>query len=140
VLRHQNAVLSRRVGRVRYGPGRPGLIRRRRAVHAAQAQGGRLPRYDSNSHGLAPQAGREEVQHQQSAQARPRANSPERRAPRHSPGKGESARGYRRIHGELTKLGCAVAPSTIWDPASRGHRSGIAPLGAVREARSMLGL
>ena len=38
--------------------------------------------------------------------------------------------GHRRIHGELTKLGVTVAPSTVLgDPACRGHRSGAAPLG-----------
>ena len=36
--------------------------------------------------------------------------------------------GHRRIHGELTKLGVTVAPSTVGDPACRGHRSGAAPV------------
>ena len=38
--------------------------------------------------------------------------------------------GYRRIQGELLKLGIAVAPSTVWEilhPARRGHRSGAPP-------------
>ena len=36
--------------------------------------------------------------------------------------------GYRRIHGELTKLGVTVAPSTVaGDPARRRHRSRAAP-------------
>jgi putative transposase len=33
-------------------------------------------------------------------------------------------RGYRRIHGELTKLGLAVAPSTVWEIM---HATGIDP-------------
>jgi putative transposase len=35
--------------------------------------------------------------------------------------------GYRRIHGELTKLGLAVAPSTVWEIL---HTAGIDPVGA----------
>jgi transposase len=32
--------------------------------------------------------------------------------------------GYRRIHGELTKLGLAIAPSTVWEIL---HAAGIDP-------------
>ena len=35
--------------------------------------------------------------------------------------------GYRRIHGELAKLGVTVAPSTSMDPACCGYRSRTAP-------------
>ena len=46
------------------------------------------------------------------------------------PAKENPLRGHRRIHSELTKLGVAVAPSTVWKILrARGHRSGSAPVG-----------
>ena len=73
---------------------------------------------------LAPQAGREEVRHEQA------------RAPGRPPTVRSIARlvvrlakenplwGYRRIHGELTRLGVTVAPSTVWEIL---HAAGIDP-------------
>ena len=38
--------------------------------------------------------------------------------------------GYRRIHGELTKLGITIAPSTVWKILqAAGHRSSSPPAG-----------
>jgi hypothetical protein len=71
-----------------------------------------------------PQAGREKVRDEQPAQARLPANIPGHRTARRSPGEGESLWGHRRIHGELTKLGIAVAPSTVWKVL---HAAGIDP-------------
>jgi putative transposase len=130
VLRHENAVLGRKVGRVRYEPGDriwfaalARLVPRRRwagvfpvtpatllAWHRRLAAG----KYDTSK----------------------------RRKPGRPPASPGTVRlvvrlarenplwGHRRIHGELMKLGVAVAPSTVWeilraagiDPAPR--RSG----------------
>ena len=130
VLRHENAVLRRHAGRVRYEPGDrvwlaalARLLPRRRwtgvfpvtpatllAWHRRLAGG----RYDTSKRRkpgrppTVPSIGRLVV-----------------RLARENP-----LWGHRRIHGELTKLGIAVAPSTVWeilraagiDPAPR--RSG----------------
>jgi len=40
---------------------------------------------------------------------------PGHRPPCRSPSEGEPLGGHRRIHGELTKLGVMVAPSTVWE-------------------------
>jgi len=64
----------------------------------------------------------------------PTADGPEHRPDRRPPGEGEPAVGLPAIHGELTKLGATVAPSTVYeilraagmDPARQGrqHHSG----------------
>jgi hypothetical protein len=56
--------------------GRPGVLRRAGTAHALQALGQNLPNYASDVAGLAPQAGREQVRHEQMAHARPPAGSP----------------------------------------------------------------
>ncbi|MGH3846881.1 MAG: hypothetical protein ACRDS0_36480 [Pseudonocardiaceae bacterium] len=121
VLRHQNAVLCRHVGRMRYEPddraGSPAL-------------GRSLPRCARDPPGLAPQTGREEVQHEQSVLARPPADRPGVARLVVRLAKENPAWGHRRIHSELIKLGVTIAPSTVWeilfaagiDPAPR--RSG----------------
>jgi putative transposase len=65
VLRHENAVLRRHAGRVRYDPADrvwlaalARLIPRRRWAEV-------FPRHASDAAGLAPQAGREQVRHEQ---------------------------------------------------------------------------
>ncbi len=90
----------------------------------------RLPCDASDIARLAPQAGREDVRHErQRAPGRPpTARSIARLVVRLA--KENPLWGYRRIHGELTKLGVTVAQSTVWeilraagiDPAPR--RSG----------------
>src|ERR1035441_5673168 len=80
-----------------------------------QALDRRLPRDARDATGLAPKTRRQQVRHEQAAQARPPANIAEHHAPCRSPGEGESPVGHRRIHGELTKLGVTVAPSTVWE-------------------------
>src|SRR6266567_4504051 len=111
VLRHENAVLRRHTGRVRYGPADrvwlaalARLIPRRRwaaifpitpatllAWHRRLAAG----KYDTSK--------------------------------RRTPGRPATENplwGHRRIHGELTKLGVTVAPSTVWEIL---HAAGIDP-------------
>jgi putative transposase len=104
---------ARQPGAVRAG--RPGLVRRAGAAYTAQALGGSLPRDASDAAGLASQAGGKKY------------NTSKRRKPGRPPTVPGIARlvvrltkenplwGHRRIHGELTKLGVTVAPSTVWE-------------------------
>ena len=91
------------------------MVRCAGAADTPKALGRHLPGYASDSAGLAPQAGCEKGRHKQAAQARPPANGSEHRPPRRPHGEENPLRGYRRIHGELTKLGLAVAPSTVYE-------------------------
>ena len=75
----------------------------------------RLPRDARDAPGLAPQTRRQQVRHEQAAQARPPADGPGHRPPCRSPGQENPLWGHRRIRGELTKLGVTVAPSTVWE-------------------------
>ena len=130
VLRHENAVLRRQAGRVRYGPGD-------RVWFAAVAR--LLPRRCWA--GISPATPATLLAWHRRLAGR-RYETSQRRSPGRPPAVPGIARlvvrlakenprwGQRRIHGELTKLGIAVAPSTVWeilraagiDPAPR--RSG----------------
>jgi len=130
VLRHENAVLRRRAGRVRYEPGDrmwlaalARLLPRRRWTDIFPVTPATLLAWHRRL-------------------AAKKYHTSERRKPGRPPTVPSSARlvvrlarenplwGHRRIHGELTKLGVTVAPSTVWeilraagiDPAPR--RSG----------------
>ena len=130
VLRHENAVLRRYAGRVRY---EPGVVRRVGPASSPQALDRYLPRDASNAPGLAPQAGREEVRHQQPTQAWPSANSPEHSSPCCPAGEGESTVGVPpdpRRADETRSDGRAVHGAG--DPACCGHRSGAAPVRSDR--------
>ena len=130
VLRHENAVLRRHVGRVRYEPGD-------RVWFAALAR--LLPRMRWT--GIFPVTPATLlVWHRKLAGSK--YDTSKRRKPGRPPTVPSVCRlvvrlarenplwGHRRIHGELTKLGVTVAPSTVWeilraagiDPAPR--RSG----------------
>src|SRR5262249_22664920 len=90
VLRHENAVLRRHAGRIRYEP-----VDRVWFAALAQliprARGRDLSRDIGDTAGLAPRAIREKVRHEQTAQARPPAGDPQHRPPRRLPGESESA-------------------------------------------------
>jgi hypothetical protein len=107
VLRHENAVLRRNAGRVRYEAAD-------QHNHTEAASPPLIPEVRRARYGAAPPASR-----------LLRIARLVVRLAKENP-----LWGYRRIHGELTKLGLAVAPSTVWeilqaagiDPAPR--RSG----------------
>jgi putative transposase len=130
VLRHENAVLRRTAGRVRYEPADRAWFAALAPFNPAAAVGRGLPGDTRDTAGLAPQTGRTEARHEHAAPTRTAADGAEHRPDRRPPREGEPAVGYRRIHGELAKLGATVAPSTIYeilraagiDPAPR--RSG----------------
>ena len=130
VLRHENAVLRRHADRVRYEPGD-------RVWFAALAR--LLPRRRWTD--IVPVTPATLLAWHRRLAAK-KYDTSERRKPGRPPTVSGSARlvvrlarenplwGHRRIHGELTKLGVTVAPSTVWeilraagiDPAPR--RSG----------------
>jgi len=128
VLRHENAVLRRHIGRVRYEPADrmwfaalARLLPRRRWTEIFPVTPATLLAW-----------------HRKLAAAK--YDTSKRRKPGRPPTVPSIARlavrlaeenplwGYRRIQGELTKLGLAVAPSTVWGscmpPASIRHRAG----------------
>ena len=124
VLRHENAVLRRHVGRVRYEPADrvwfaalARLLPRRRWTEIFPVTPATLLAW-----------------HRKLAAAK--YDTSKRRKPGRPPTARSIARlvvrlakenplwGYRRIHGELTKLGLAVAPSTVWEIL---HAAGIDP-------------
>jgi putative transposase len=79
VLRHENAVLRRHAGRVRYEPADRACFAALARLVPRRCWARSLSRYASDAAGLAPQAGGEEVRHEQAAQARAAADSPGRR-------------------------------------------------------------
>ena len=115
VVRHENAVLRRHAGRVRYEPtdrvwlaALARLLPRRRWAEIFPVTPATLPAWHRRLAGN-------------------KYDTSKRRKPGHPPTVPGIARlvvrlakenplwGHRRIHGELTKLGVAVAPSTVWE-------------------------
>jgi putative transposase len=124
VLRHENAVLRRNIGRVRYEPtdrvwfaALARFLPRRRWAEIFPVTPATLLTWHRRL-------------------ATKKYDTSKRRKPGRPPTVRSSARlvvrlakenplwGYRRIHGELTKLGFAVAPSTVWEIL---HAAGIDP-------------
>ena len=115
VLRHENAVLRRHAGRIRYEPAD-------RAWFAALAS--LLPRRRWTE--IFPVTPATLLAWHRKLAAK-RYDTSKRRKPGRPPAVRSIARlvvrlakenplwGYRRIHGELTKLGVTVAPSTVWE-------------------------
>jgi len=129
-LRHENAVLRRHVGRLRYEPADrvwfaalAGLIPRTRWTDVFPVTPATLLAWHRK---LA--AKRYDMSRQRAPGRPPTVRSIARLVVRLA--KENPLWGYRRIHGELTKLGVTLAPSTVWeilraagiDPAPR--RSG----------------
>ena len=113
-LRHENAVLRRQVGRIRYEPADrvlfaalARLLPRRRWAEIFPVTPATLLAWHRRL------AARKYETSNRRKPGRPPAFPGS--APHRSPGEGESAVGHRRIHGELAKLGIAVAPSTVWE-------------------------
>jgi len=124
VLRHENAVLRRHVGRLRYGPGDRAwfaaltrLVPRRRWAEVFPVTPATLLAWHRRL-------------------AAKKYDTSKRRKPGRPPTSPGIARlvvrlarenplwGHRRIHGELMKLGVTVAPSTVWEIL---HAAGIDP-------------
>ena|SRR5487761_795153 len=124
VLRHENAVLRRNIGRVRFEPAD-------RVWFAALAR--LLPRGQWTE--IFPVTPATLLAWHRKLAAN-KYNTSKRRKPGRPPTVPSTARlvvrlakenplwGYRRIHGEVTKLGLAVAPSTVWEIM---HAAGIDP-------------
>src|ERR1700722_9227172 len=98
---------------VTVGPSRPGLVHHAHAVDPAPPLGRGLPGHARDAAGPAPPARRQEIRHRQTTPTRPPGDGPEHRPAHHPPVKRNPLWGYRRIHGELTKLGGTVAASTV---------------------------
>jgi len=124
VLRHENAVLRRHAGRVRYEPAD-------RAWLAALAR--RIPRWRWTD--VFPVTPATLLAWHRKLAAK-KYDTSQRSKPGRPPTVPDIARlvvrlakenplwGHRRIHGELTKLGVTVAPSTVWEIL---HAAGIDP-------------
>ena len=124
VLRHENTVLRRHVGRVRYEPvdrawlaALAGLIPRRRWSEVFPVTPATLLVWHRK---LA--AKKYDTSKRRKPGRPPTVRSIARLAVRLA--RENPLRGHRRIHGELTKLGVAVAPSTVWEIL---HAAGIDP-------------
>jgi putative transposase len=124
VLRHENAVLRRHAGRVRYGPADrvwlaalARLIPRRRWAAIFPTTPATLLAWHRR---LA--ARKYDTSNQSKPGRPPTVPSIARLVVRLA--KENPLWGYRRIHGELTKLGVTTAPSTIWEIL---HAAGIDP-------------
>jgi putative transposase len=110
VLRHEVTVLRRQVARPKAGLGRPG--RPGRARPAAADGAARPPaRHTGHAAGLAPPPDHPQVDVLQPA--RPPENQPQIRDLVLRLAQENPAWGYRRVHGELTRLGHQVSESTV---------------------------
>jgi len=115
VLRHENAVLRRHARRIRCESADPGVVHRAGATDTPRALGRGVPVTPATL----------VAWHRKLAARKYDASS--RRKPGRPPAIRSIARlvvrlakenplwGYRRIHGELTKLGVTIAPSTVYE-------------------------
>ena len=93
VLRHENAVLRRHAGRVRYEPADRAWFAALARIVSRRRWAEVFPVTPRDTPGLAPQAGREEVRHERTAQARPSSDGSWYQASGAAPGTRESAVG-----------------------------------------------
>src|ERR1039457_5524414 len=110
VLRHENVVLRRPAGRVRYEPADRAWFAALARIVARRRWSGVFPVTPATL--LAPQAGHEEIRHERAAQARPSSGHPGYQTTRAAPGAGESAVG---------------SPPDPGRTAESRHRRGAAP-------------
>ena len=124
VLRHENAVLRRHAARVRLRASRPGVVRRTGTAPSPQALDRVFPVTPATllawHRKLA--AGKYDTSRQRKPGRPPTVPGIARLVVRLA--KENPLWGHRRIHGELTKLGVTVAPSTVWEIL---HAAGIDP-------------
>jgi putative transposase len=99
VLRHENSVLRRNAGRIRYEPTDRGVARRAGPARPVAAAGRNLPGDTRDAAGLAPPAGRADVGHEHPPPGRPPADRAEYCPDRRPPARENPLWGYRRIHG-----------------------------------------
>src|SRR5215472_4779802 len=117
-----------RPGAVRTGG--PGLVRRAGTDSVTPALGRDISRHARDAHGLAPQAGGEEVRHERTTQAWPSSGHPKYQAAGAAPGARESAVGPSPDPGRVGEARHRRgAVHSLGDPARRRRRSGPAPLG-----------
>ena len=123
-LRHENAVLRRQIGRVRYEPGRPAMAGGVVTIGSPPPVGRGVPGDPGDAARLAPASGRAQVGlHEPSASGS--ASTPVEirklviRIATENP-----AWGHRRVRGELVRLGHPIAASTVWQIL---HDAGIGP-------------
>ena len=124
--RERGAAPERGAGAVRAS--RPGLVHRAHAVHPAAALDRGLSGDARDAAGLAPQARRQEVRHEQPAPARPPGDGPQHRPACRPPGEGEPALGIPACSWRADQAGRdGRAVDCARDPALVGYRSGTAP-------------
>lgn len=92
-----------------------GLVLRASTDSDPPTLGGGIPGHARDAAGMAPQAGDDEVRHERAAQARPSSDYPRIRRLVLRLARENPLWGHRRIQSEPTKLGIAVATSTVWE-------------------------
>jgi hypothetical protein len=134
VLRHEVAVLRRQVARPKpdwAGPGGPGSAGPAAASRAACPPA----RQTGHAAGLAPPSDHAQVD--VSEPARPTAHQPGDPRPGAAAGAGEPGLGYRRVHGELRRLGHQISEATV-RRTLRARRRGPAPRNVETSWRAFL--
>jgi hypothetical protein len=143
VLRHENAVLRRNAGRVRYEAADRAWFAALAQFIPRRAVGRGLPGDTRDAAGLAPPTDRTEVRHEHAPPARPPEGGPEHRPGGHSPGRGETrcgvtVRAENLVHGSDQRsclfgaLGVMISDhvSAVRVPPDYAGRCGVAAVAA----------